>query len=601
MVIAAASNAALSLLGLPLCGPDSGWIEAAGGYEIRALAGVSFGNPVQIRTELPSSLQDGGLVSIEGYENRTMSITVMVRATDAAGLAQGESDLAAVTSRAGELRWTPPAEHGETTVYAVQSSDLQWVTADDDWDLNAMGVYNLPHMMYRIDLICLPFGFGVDEVTVPALADGTGTGSTVTPVVTSIWAGSGSLSVWAANETLTGRVLGVERPGQPTGVRNRDQAAPGAYGILTLSSLPSLGSDRWVRLEWVASGGMQSPLMGVIAAGGSRQWVPPTSVQGGFTYYLLTSGQAAGAVGLEWLFQPDVHFAVLSVARQNLMSATTTTKQLTSSIRVHGTARTPASLRLGHATMWLGETLVYSWRDGGDFYSPVLSQYATAATVTAAVTDTAAVNGRNFVVKPGQPAVFEVPISRVPAGGYTIPLRVKAATSSGRSVTVTTVAGNVVDQVATSRVRVISVTPVHTIQSGTSAPVTLPVVRALAGSAALVRISISVAAGEADLLLDEAYLCHDAIGALTVVNCGLKRRLRIDSPTVGSPEPTMWIGDAANWSDAYHVPQTLAAAAEIHEWEDGIVNVLTSCSAPNVALEAVYRPAYRHNALVVPE
>lgn len=598
------NDGTLSMLGLTLTSPDSLWVEAAGGYEVCALAGVDFGNASPIRTELPSSLQDGGIVSIEGFENREMSFLVIVQAKTAAGLAQGEADLASVVGRPGELRWTPPAEFGETTAYIVQSSTLEWVTGTDSWDLEELGLSGDPYRTYRIKVTALPFGYSVDEIVVPAVGDGTGTGTTTTPVVTSIWAGSGSLSVWAANETATGRVLGVERPGQPTGVRNQFQAVTGTYGILTLSSLPAMGSDRWVRLEWVASGGMQSPLMGVIAAGGSRQWVPPTSQHGGFTYYLLTSGQAAGAVGLEWLFQPDVQFAVLSVARQNLMPATTTTKQLTRLVQVHGTARTPASLRLEHETLWLGQTLVYSWRGNTAGYSPVLSQYATAATVTAAVTDTAAVNGRNFVVKPGQPAVFEVPADRVPMGGYTLPLRVKVPASGGRSVSVTTatvLGGVVLDQESTSRVRVLSLTTVHTIQSATSAPVTLPVVRTLPPSRALVRITISVAAGDGDLLLDEAYLCNDALGAMTVVDCGLRRRLRIDSPTVDSPEPTIWIGNAADWSDAYHVPQTLAVAAEMHEWEPGIMNVITSCTAPNAALSARYRRAYQHNVMAVPE
>ena len=177
----------------------AGEVVHEGGFTIQTLAAdANFGHAEPLRVSLATELLDGEAVEVTGYNNREdLFFRVEVRAADAEGLALGGKLLEEITGRPGELEWTPPAAFGETTVFDVATSDLEWLF-DDMEEMRVVRTYGL-----RIE--AHPFGRPTEPVVVAAAESGE-----ATPEVREVIDDGTSTTGWSA--TVRGASVPIEGP-----------------------------------------------------------------------------------------------------------------------------------------------------------------------------------------------------------------------------------------------------------------------------------------------------------------------------------------------------------------------------------------------------
>src|SRR5690349_7353347 len=85
-------------------------------YSVETLGeGTDWGSPEPIEQVIASLLQDGSIVVTQGYDNRTVTIRVIITASDSAALADAEAALFAEIGKANTLTYTPIDGFGEVT------------------------------------------------------------------------------------------------------------------------------------------------------------------------------------------------------------------------------------------------------------------------------------------------------------------------------------------------------------------------------------------------------------------------------------------------------------------------------------------------------
>lgn len=530
-----------------------------------------LGNPEAIEQTIISWLQDGAIVAQRGYDNREIFLQVMVEGSTGTNLALGDAALMLETGKTNTLTYSPADPSAPTSVFSVVTSKLEQVTRAQTERTN--------EHVYGLRITAEPFARSATMTTVAMPAP---SGSqTITSVDDCT-----SFTNWTS--TATG----------PSGTVTKTQGTTGGYNYVTATSWSTPAVNPWVLSllrSSLSAAITTTPYIRVIATivpGSNTAGYPvfrvnnvvvPVAVQEGTTYWLDTTGLGLGSTMTAFSAAVSVtvnsattttSLRVFDISRSNVLGTQASGKQLARTVAVAGSARTQASLALEDSANALGETLVYTCPAAAGLVTPNIRQFLSSGNAT--TVDSTAINGTYTDFSALH--TFDIPATGLSPGGYLLLARLKfngAAT------------GRVVTWAARSRM---GSTDLSDPQTGTSShtlttlwsikpigTMTLPPKKL--GISGTVRIELQ---SVASTRFDEAWLFNLETGRLTWVFCGTaspsaggsSNRLWLDSPTVASPVPAVYMGTSTDRSDSYHAGSEMYSFGN-HEFIPPSMNVFT--------------------------
>lgn len=564
-----------------------GW-PAAAGYRMHALAeGASLGNAVSIEQSLASQLLDGSVSRITRYDNRTVTFDVMVEADDSVALALGGAALALACDNPTTLLFTPPDGMGAPTYFEV-------VTANADWQFDDLDELNL-RRRYRVTINCLPFGKSaeqvtdsVDPVSSPAAEETVNNCDSLTGF-TGLLGSTASLdTTYKSQGTGSVKLTGQPRTNDPD---SEDRARPRETGTVELTglSLTTPATRPYIMFDGYV-GNSSDASATLLVNGVEATFVSMTLVNASWATFTFRTDVTATITSLQmsetitgpagviyhpltdtWVNVPASWAPRVDNIRRS-GSATTNARQSLRAIPVRGSARTQGSLAVSHATLGLGKVLLLTSPSLSTGFTPDLIKWCTESTTV----DANSISGKvKAFTNSNTPIPFEFPAALIPPGGYQLIGFMETGTIAVGNAAIVVTASTKVGGVTLSTVvhqQRIDATGDGVFEFVDCGPITLPTTDVPAGSAATVLLSITPAA--ADFLAEgeitdvssarfqEFYLIPLADDtALNIFDCGTtgtatlgtaNNRLWIDSATLGSGNPSAWLGTQEDRTDAYH-------------------------------------------------
>lgn len=555
------------------------------GFVFNVLAsGMSTGSGAAVKEIVTSLLADGDLVRITRYGNREVTFSVEITGPTLGALAHGEAALRAEIGRRNLLTWQPPDALAVPTVFEVIVSEMAQ-TFDDLDELHRRRTFVL-------SLTCSPGALSAEAVTVEALA-----------------AGSSTVVVDTCDST-TGWAAGTSTPpdslSQSAGAVWVHDATGGNQAMaLNRSALIDVSAHPLLVLEWKAIPGPGYMVMGFPAASDqfpselnrvalADGWMRSTwlvadgDLDSGFQFaYLNTS---TGTLEGDYV-------AIREVRKTSVLPGETP-RQLSRFFTVGGTERTPASIHVQseNGTDSLGQVIVHTCPEDGSGYSPPLRRWRTADSTGPETPSAVTMSGQYEPIVTATGGFYaEVPTSALPEGGYVLVARMAMADVGGGSATIfwstSTIFPDGVEQQGYTNDSITFEFADDSYHIVPLAALSLPSVRTAAGK---VQIVIQIPdTGTTDVVLDEAWLFReDDDCALTIVETDLPH-LWLDSPSVTSPVPTVWVGDGA--STKVHPGEGLEGMGA-HVLSPEGTAVFTAALTDNPATDATFYRRWHSNA-----
>lgn len=566
--------------------------------------GATLGNPQPVERSIGSSLLDGSFVVTDKHENREPSFQIWIEATDAAQLAYGEKLLFQQCARQIEFGWTPPDGWGPKTVYHAFTSSL---THEFD-DMLEMRLIR----SYRLRLVCYPFGFSELEVIDVAVDSVTPS----TPVVISDGTSTTGWSVTPGPASPT-----INSSGGVLVVTNRQSSgSPAEFGytrgVFEFAATKTFTATDFSATEYVTAdvevrdGG---PVFSAAVNGVALQQVAMTLLSntgGNYLYRMTWRCRATAATtltlsALGYTLTPPggvpatPTFRIDNVQRSNQVPAggNSSGRQALRTLEITGSARTPGSAAIEHATSGLGDVIFYTSPELGVGYSPDLSRWADTATFTSVTNEANNVSGKSFLIGMDANGTFDVPAGALPDGPHL--LLVKAVVPpevSSITWTTSTVIGGAVMGTETGVIdTTVDLTDIFEI----GVP-TLPSVQVPAESTGVVRVTLRPTGST--ITVDELWAFHlGEDSAITQVACGagapalgtVHNRLFVDSATIANDgREGLFVGTQADRSDAFHAGH-FAESWETHRFAPPMIQafvVTTGAVRPSLTLR--HTPAW---------
>lgn len=504
---------------------------------------------------IDTELRDGTIVSRTHTENREVTRVVMVEGSDLLEVAESTAALARECEKPlNTLALDPGDGYGPPKVYETFTAQIAEVALPGGDNANVR--------LFQVTWPALPFARSVDPFTVTGV---TSTGTTTTTVndassatgwsalLGTFGSGGGEVTVTvdSTNQTPSAQPSLVLTPGSPV-----DMAAfpffvikwriP--YPLGTFDPAPAVYADG-SPLGRVASTYDNATGFYTSTYSCPDASVASLRIQSGRVTSYSGGGITTGT------------FNVTEVSKSDVAPSASTKRQKVTAAEIPGSARTPASLSVSHASSALGNVLVYTCPELATGYTPALSTWV----LTAGTTVSGTISGSEFSATSS--ARFEVPARTLPAGEYQLIAHARRNSSASPGpVTFTSscqvfVGGVAVDPIQSritvhSLANVAATTPRGYISLGSF---TLPPTDLPEGTAATVRVTI-----DDDLSLaayDEAWLFYmpdDGSTALSQVDCstgtpaagGPSNRLWLQAADVDYPYPRALVGTQADFSDA---------------------------------------------------
>lgn len=543
------------------------------GYQLGVYAdGVTFGTPQAVVNEIVSMLADGSHAKYNRAGNRVVSFDVVIEAPTGPELQAGEAALRRELYRPNTVTWTPPTPLSEPSVYEIVTSEMSWQFDDIE---ETLGI-----RVFNVSLTCAPWARSKELVTVAALTVGETPTTVVVDACNSIagWSGSTSPSTGSGLAAISGFVR------FETG-----HLFNGSAVDLVRAGTISVGTTPYLAIEWRmgakvsggdprTSGGMTlnylNPISDYQMPDGWRRSVflvadPLTSI----TLRRVTADGGS--------FSTQYHFDVREVSRSNQPPGASP-RQMTRTIEVAGTERTPGSLQIvGNQN--LGLTIIHTSPESTTGYDPTVVRWR--ANGETPVADATALSGQRQALSPTSFGA-DIPVSSLPEGGYLLAARIRAVGATGVLPIdwyTATVAGGEGLAPAGDQAHFDFFDDRWFFVS--LAVLTLPSARANDG---VVQIDLA----GANLELDEAWLFRvDDDCGLTIIDNVPYSRVWIDSPDVTTPVPRYWVGNSADRSDARHPVDRLLGQGN-HTFSPGPMTVFTAtvgASYPDVSLSHYLR------------
>lgn len=532
-------------------------------YDTAVIAeGMSRGSPVPIDVAVKSWLQDGSVVVTQGYDNREVTLRVRLRGPDTVALADAEAALFAELGKPNTLTWTPAGEFAIPSVFVVVTSSMDPSPAPGE-DIAEGGAY--PFRTYNLRLVCEAFVRSKDEVTIPALpASGTTTTLVDNGSATTNW--TGEVNGASTTPAVASGAVGITT-GSITGETT--------IALIRTASITGLSSTPYLQVDWTPTtgsyvlntrtikafaDGVQLAQISSVPNGSSIRttfYVPVASIAALRLEYFTRSLTGGGATSN----QPQVRtFYVDNINKTDTRPSLGTTRQQARSFSLIGSAPTPGSLVINHASNSLGDVLGYVWCDvNGDAsnYSPAMRQYSGVSSSP----DAATVYGSRVALTAGSSLAIDAPAVAIPEGEYVMLARCAAASGSFagslQGSTKTKVNSTDLDTEHFEPAASVSFTTTYTVYP--VCRLSLPSVDVRDANAATIRIALKNGAA-GTINLDEIWLFNLSIGELVWVDCGTgtaasggpSRRVIVDPATIDRPRPVVLRGHATDGSDAFH-------------------------------------------------
>lgn len=554
-----------------------GWNSGpSGDFKIETLAdGTDWGNPEPVRRALRRFLLDGSSSAKEYDDNRTVPLSLRVKAADGNSLADGEVALSALDGRRCELVWTPPDKFSSPAVFVVDYADLRH-KMDDLGEIRSS-----PERFYSLSLSCLPYAVSDEVVTLDALPTGVSVptviddGSSLTGWSTN----SGSLYLDGTTSVIRWAPDGLQLPQYVYLIRTGsiDMSTVDYLSVDSYSQQASIvdvevfAQGKWRVLEQVAAEGMASIF-----------YVPFES----FSSMRVKFWYAPGS-GREQM--------VSQVATQ-ATPRTTAARQQLRTITVPGSARTTCEVVVHTDDPTLSTTIVYA----GPPYNPDLvhgsidTRYAEAGTIT----DTVSV----FTEGGGTPTAyrrFHAPASALPRGEYAIWGRYAASYAGTMTINVNLLngGGSLVDSITLPAVD-LAVTNVDLTQFLVRplAYVSLPHWNVQPDSDWFLEFQVgwsNEAPDAQNMHLDAFWAFNVTAGTLAIVEVGASDTLWLSPSDLTQDAPSVLIGSGPK-ATAY--PASLTD--QIRAWSGAIAltppvtHLYTAQVGGSAEVSATFRPAW---------
>lgn len=563
--------------------------------------GSDFGSPEQVVASVQSALRDGSLTKVTKYDNRTVEIPVLIEGATQLELADAEALLVAeALKKRNEFTFNPGDGTAPDSVFDTFTANLV-PDRDDDREIGLMRLYTLTFDAH-------PWPHSVEKVITPALTTPPSTETLVTidaatsAAAWSIVSGGPAQTAW----TSSGGAVFSSVPYDPA------TYTPSFYAVVRRSGSVNMAATPYLRVDWSsnspAGGPAYAARLFASQPGGASSFerVAEQSLGPGlYRTWFLTGG--ATYTGFDIGFnatrpREDTQIVIYDLSRTDTPPASGTRRQLSRIIDPGGSVPAEGTIIVEHATVGLGQTIVYSHPLGGGYTPPLRRWLVTSDAVTG---DAASVSGATNLIT--GITDYRVPISAMPEGGVGYWARLY----NGSTGTV---------RIHWAAVSYLGSTPVGDGQGGSTlvtwntagwqvvqlARLSLPTARV--GPSGFVRVSLQRDAGSsAGILIDEAWLFAMDEGCLTVVDCGtgtpaagtVANRLKITASSLDDPYGSILTGSAADWSDTYAPPTARILCDQTsHRFDpDGsnIFTVTTGTLDASVSLEH-YRRWHTHAA-----
>lgn len=529
-------------------------------YPFHIYWGSDYGSPQNVAEVVDSMLVDGEVEISTRSSNREMRFSVLVWEADLGALADAETALWIECDKQRNEFSIDPGD-GIAAVTVFETFRVQATFVHDD-DMEWQG-----YRRYDLTWRALPYGRSETETTVAALAVGAGSETTISDGT--------SATGWTSPDgsvTVSSGKLHVPAPASPDSTYETDV---GTYGVYTPEATVTLAATNFSTTPFLwfehqsATAGVGSYVDAVYVDGVevpkvSDAYVSSLSARRAVFYVTDTSATTIRIVFSKRVpIGTDTSVLIDNVKRgPRSPKASTTGRENIRSLTIGGSARTQASLQVAHASAGLGDAIVFTAPGLGTGYSPDLAQFYVSGGSVAS--DAATVSGQRFTTNSAGGINFDVPASSLPSGGYTIYARVRAST---------VIHSRVISWAASTRV---GSTTLGTVRSGTSntvsldttawtivaiGTVTLPTVQTAEAAQALVRMMVGRGSSGNEIQIDQAWLFYRGDGsALSIVHAGagtpaigtIHNRLWLDSATLASTNPAVWVGTVSTKTDAIH-------------------------------------------------
>lgn len=539
----------LELGALQISPPLTVGVITSGGYVIEACGeGGDFGSAVSIETTIETLIRDGAYVVNGEYVNREATFLIRVRGNSSA-MATAEAQLFGQIGKRNTLSWTPADGFGSKCIFQVWASRMEPVSSDQ-WDILEQVALPNRSRVWRITLTCAPFAEAATLRTVSALTSG---GSPSTSTVDACSSTSG----WTGSSTVTvvSGMVGCDATGAVWLSRSGAVSMTGTpYLVVTWQSKDSPYFPSPAPLTCLADGAPiplvaeERTVSGTVYTYKSTFYCADTSVTTFRFENNFASQVGTGRFSIDLIEKSNqAPVAGGGGLQKNLVA------------EISGSARTEGTIHVT-AVGGLGDVLVYAYdRVDGKVFQPNLRPRRTAG--GAVTSDSAMVSGgREDIVT--APASFLIPHDELPPGRYVLMVRVKSSSSS-RAIPyqLAVEVGGVSPSGATiSGTTTLDLPGISHYYSRALAAFDYPLIDTPLGASSTtfnLKVSVGQAVG-GTCLLDEAWLFNLTTGALVQVACGsgtptatgVANHLWITNPDVNNPNPGIFVGSAANKSNA---------------------------------------------------
>lgn len=546
---------------------------AARGWSIQLLAedGFSFGSPEAQIDQVTSWLQAGWLATLNGWDNRQITLPLVMLGTTARDLAKAEQALMLalrVDARRGgfDMTWQPPSTQGDPCVFEVTKAEAPdfTVAAADEMYLQRF---------YTVTLTALPWvrAIALTTVTIPAPATGSVTSTVIDDGSSAAgwtWnttgadqsfgptASDGGVSMSARRTSTPGTIYGaavksygvaVDVTGEPYVRLKFDLMPPGVPGSMTVTA--TIDTDA----------GSVSTSTGLVLTNSSLVlWLTlpdgATEVYGN-AFSITASNASSPPEFAIWFDDLTAYSAPYGVAQ--------TGRESTRQFEVKGAVSAPGSLQIAGSAA-LGTGMIYTRPADAAIAPPMLRPKLTTGPSPTADSDT--ISGARTALATQHE--FTLARGEIAPGTHALWAMLRASSTVTRTITWATrysIGGDTSGDIETATREVPLVANTWTLARLGS--FTLPPRNMGPAGSVLIRLIANAATD-----FDEGWIFDTDRGRLTVAP-GLKKRLWIDSPTIQSDGiPGLWTGDDAGKSDVLDVSDD-ALSNPLHEFAIGLNQV----------------------------
>jgi hypothetical protein len=583
-------------------------------YVIRTSAdGTTWGDADAVVAEIRAQILDGSVAVVSSYENREATVRVSITGEDGDALAQGEEALMAEVNKGrNTLAWVPLLPGAVPCVFDVVYSTLDFESEGRD-----LLEKKLKQRIYVLTLACLPFPRTEKKVLIENLpVPSSSTGSGVSPTVfdqgtsTTNWVGedtavlSAETPAWAGGATLlvarrmTATDCRASRSNVPAPTGGRQFLRVTGYGLWASNAGKSYAQAKF---RWAMGTGTPTHITPVA-------YTYKASTGRFDALFYLPSGLTGNRLRIAMVYTgphpANVHHSFFGMDEMSWVGDapfTSTTRQMSRTLPVYGSARTEGELEVralaadGTTPEQLGpHTLVYT-RAAGAGIQPPLRTWRTAGMTSTG--DAALVSGAREALG-AVTLTYVVPADLVKPGTYQIVARVRCSNTNAQTLTVTastaTTDASLLPSNTASVSRTLNFGAVSTWEFVSIGELTLPTVEAGHTAANLTLTITSATANVVDL--DEAWIFNTDDGQLSLVSTSGSgvSMLRIAGATLDRPQPSVWVGTADGTAVVNAGVRVLWRGA--HQFNPGEVEVFTVTTTTARARAALryYPRAHTH-------